>query len=113
MKKNLPLIRSASFAWLICLASFTQAQKLLYTAPLGVQAYTFRKSFPVDVAATLDTIHLMGFTEIEGGGGRMPPEEFKKLCDERGISIPSMGVSYEFLNKYPDSLALMARQAGF
>ena len=105
-------MRSASFAWLICLASFTQAQKLLYTAPLGVEAYTFRKSFPVDVATTLDTIRLMGFTEIEGGGGKMPPEEFKKLCDARGISIPSMGVSYEFLNKYPDSLASMARQLG-
>ncbi len=105
-------MRSASFAWLICLASFTQAQKLLYTAPLGVEAYTFRKSFPVDVATTLDTIRLMGFTEIEGGGGKMPPEEFKKLCDAKGISIPSMGVSYEFLNKYPDSLASMARQLG-
>jgi sugar phosphate isomerase/epimerase len=112
MKPNIVLIRSVSFAWLICLASFLQAQKLLYTAPLGVQAYTFRKSFPVDVAATLDTIRLMGFTDIEGGGGKMPPEEFKKLCDARGISIPSMGVSYEFLNKYPDSLATMARQLG-
>jgi sugar phosphate isomerase/epimerase len=112
MKPNIVLIRSASFIWLICLASFVQAQKLLYTAPLGVEAYTFRKSFPVDVAATLDTIRLMGFAEIEGGGGKMPPEEFKKLCDARGISIPSMGVSYEFLNKYPDSLASMARQLG-
>jgi sugar phosphate isomerase/epimerase len=112
MKKNSPLIRSASFVWLICLASFTQAQKILYTAPLGVEAYTFRKSFPIDVTTTLDTIRLMGFTEIEGGGGKMPAEEFKKLCDAKGISIPSMGVSYEFLNKYPDSLASMARQLG-
>jgi sugar phosphate isomerase/epimerase len=106
------LIRQASFTWLICLTSFVQAQKLLYTAPLGVQAYTFRKSFPVDVAGTLDTIRLMGFTEMEGGGGRMPPQEFRKLCDARGISIPSMGVSYEFLNKYPDSLVSMARLLG-
>ena len=112
MKPTIVWMRSAFFACLTCLASFVQGQKLLYTAPLGVQAYTFRKSFPVDVTATLDTIHLMGFTEIEGGGGRMSPEEFKKLCDARGISIPSMGVSYEFLTKYPDSLALMARQLG-
>ena len=112
MKKYSILKRSASFVWLIHLASFVQAQKLLYTAPLGIQAYTFRKSFPVDVAATLDTIRLMGFTEMEGGGGRMPPGEFRKLCDARGIRIPSMGVSYEFLNKYPDSLAFMAKQLG-
>ena len=36
----------------------------LYTAPLGIQAYTYRHSFPVDVAATLDTIQKMGFTEM-------------------------------------------------
>jgi sugar phosphate isomerase/epimerase len=42
----------------------------------------------------------------------MPPKEFKELCDARGISIPSMGVSYEYLNKYPDSVALIAKQWG-
>ncbi len=50
-----------------------QNSKSLYTAPLGVQAYTFRKSFPLDVAKTLDTIKLMGFVEIEGGGNGMSP----------------------------------------
>ena len=56
--------------------------KLLYTAALGIAPYTFRKSFPNGVAATLDTIKMMGFTEIEGGGGRtMSPEEFKKVMN--------------------------------
>jgi sugar phosphate isomerase/epimerase len=105
------LKRSAFFNWLVFLASFVQAQKSLYTAPLGVEAYTFRKSFQVDIAATLDTIQKMGFTEIEGGvGGRASPADFKKLCNARGISIPSIGVSYEFLNKYPDSVALLAKK---
>ena len=72
-------------------------KKPLYTAPFGVQAYTFRKSFPHGVEATLDTIKMMGFTELEGGGGNMPPEEFKKLCDARGISIPATGTGYEKL----------------
>ena len=112
MRKYSVLKRIVCIAILMYFANFSEAQKLLYTAPLGVQAYTFRKSFPVNVTATLDTIQMMGFTEMEGGGGRMPPEEFKKLCDARGISIPSIGVSYEFLNKYPDSLAFMARQLG-
>src|SRR5882724_1583348 len=76
-----------------------QGGKPLYTAPLGVEAYTFRKSFPIDVARTLDTIKMMGFTEMEGGGGRMAPEEFRKLCDARGISIPSIGAGYEQLVK--------------
>ena len=92
--------------------AFAQNAKPLYTAPLGVQAFTFRKSFPIDVAKTLDTIKMMGFTEIEGGGGRMPPEDFKKLCDERGISIPSTGAGYEQLVKSPDSVAWRAKVFG-
>ncbi len=68
------MTRFACITLLMFLVLFPRAQKLLYTAPLGVQAYTFTKSVPVDVAGTLDTIRLMGFTEIEGGGGRVPPE---------------------------------------
>jgi sugar phosphate isomerase/epimerase len=89
-----------------------QSGKPLYTAPFGVQAFTFRKSFPIDVARTLDTIKMYGFTEIEGGGGRMSPEEFKKLCDERGISIPSTGAGFEQLERSPDSVAMRAKALG-
>ena len=82
----------------------------LYTAPLGIAPYTFRRSFPNGVAATLDTIKNMGFTEIEGGGGpNMSPEEYRKLCDERGISIPSMGTGYEALVKDPQAIADRAK----
>src|SRR6266496_5774452 len=83
------------------------AQKPLYTAPLGVQTYTFRRSIGIDPAKTLDTIKMMGFTEVEGGGAN--PEQFKKLCDERGISIPSTGASYEKLVKAPDSVVWQAK----
>ncbi len=86
--------------------------KPLYTAAFGVQTYTFRKSLPISVAATLDTIKMMGFTEIEGGGGRMPAEEFKKLCDDRGISIPSTGVGYDQLTKNLDSVIYRAKILG-
>jgi sugar phosphate isomerase/epimerase len=89
-----------------------QNSKPLYTAPLGVQAYTFRKSFPVSVAKTLDTIKMMGFTEIEGGGNHMPPADFKKLCDDRGISIPSTGAGYDELVKSPDSIINRAKIYG-
>ncbi len=88
------------------------AQNKLYTAPLGVEAYTFRKSFPVDVAKTLDTIKAMGFTEMEGGSNKMPPEEFKKMCDERGISIPATGADYNRLVTSPDSVAQNAKALG-
>jgi sugar phosphate isomerase/epimerase len=93
-------------------SALAQKGKPLYTFPFGVQAYTFRKSFPNGIAATLDTIKSMGITEIEGGGGQMPPEEFKKLCNERGISIPSTGTSYESLVKDPQAAADMAKALG-
>lgn len=89
-----------------------QTGKPLFTAPLGVQTYTFRRSFPNDVVKTLDTIKMMGFTEIEGGSNRMTPAEFKKLCNDRGITIPSTGVGYEQLVRAPDSAAWRAKALG-
>ena len=104
----IPILASLLFAQTI----FAQKGQPLYTAPFGVQAYTFRKSFPIDVAKTLDTIKMMGFTEMEGGGNRMSPEAFKKLCDERGISIPSTGAGYEELVRAPDSVVYRAKILG-
>ena len=80
MKKYSRLV--LMIATVLSLASETviaQKSNPLYTAPLGMAPYTFRRSFANNVPATLDTIKLMGFTEIEGGGGRgMSPEEYKK-----------------------------------
>ncbi len=101
---------------LICLSieatALAQSGQPLYTFPLGVEAYTFRKSFPVDIARTLDTIKAMGFTEMEGGSNKMPPEEFKKMCDARGISIPATGADYNQLVKAPDAVAHDAKLLG-
>src|SRR5690349_4343328 len=92
--------------------SAQKKKKPLYKAAFGAAGYTFRKSFPNGVAATLDTIKAMGFTEFEGGGARMPAEEFRKLCDERGISIPSTGAPYESLIKEPAAVAERAKILG-
>jgi sugar phosphate isomerase/epimerase len=89
-----------------------QNNKPLYTAPLGIQAYTFRKSFPNSIEKTLDTIKMLGFTELEGGGNGISPEAFKKLCNERGISIPSIGGGFEELERAPDSVAMKAKAMG-
>ncbi|HZI52140.1 MAG TPA: sugar phosphate isomerase/epimerase [Chitinophagaceae bacterium] len=88
------------------------AQKPLYTAPFGVQTYSFRRSIGKDPAKVLDTIKAMGITEIEGGSGRLTPQEFKKLCDERGISIPSTGAGYEELVNKTDSVVYKAKALG-
>ena len=97
---------------ILLLNEIVSAQKPLYTAPLGVQTYTYRRSIGADPAKVLDTIKMMGFTEIEGGGGRMHPAEFKKLCDERNISIPSTGASYEDLVNKIDSVVWRAKTLG-
>ena len=96
---------------IIIFSELATAQQPLYTAPLGVQTYTFRRSIGTDPVKVLDTIKKLGFTEIEGGGGRMHPSEFKKLCDERGISIPSTGAGYEDLVNKIDSVVWRAKNA--
>ena len=107
MKKQTLLVLAILF-----LNEIVSAQKPLYTAPLGVQTYTFRRSIGNDPVKVLDTIKKLGFTEIEGGGGRMHPAEFKKLCDERGISIPSTGAGYEDLVNKIDSVVWRAKMLG-
>ena len=107
MKKQTLLVLAILF-----LNEIVSAQKPLYTAPLGVQTYTFRRSIGNDPVKVLDTIKKLGFTEIEGGGGRMHPSEFKKLCDERGISIPSTGAGYEDLVNKIDSVVWRAKMLG-
>ena len=42
----------------------------------------------------------------------MSPEAFKKLCDDRGISIPSTGAGYEELVRAPDSVIYRAKILG-
>src|SRR5688572_18829395 len=96
----------------LAFVALTSQAQGLYKAQFGVQAYTFRKSFPNGVAETLDSIKAMGFTEIEGMGGRLTPEEYRKLCDERGLSIPSTGTGYEQLVKDPQAVANTAKILG-
>ena len=89
-----------------------KAGEPVFIAPLGVQTWSFRNYFPKDIPRTLDRIQAMGITEIEGGPGRLPAEEFKKLCDARGISIPSTGASFEDLSRDPMKVLDVAKKLG-
>jgi sugar phosphate isomerase/epimerase len=113
MKKStiIPSIFLLFFTWQN--EGFAQKSKPLYTFPLGVQAYTFRNHFPNGVEATLDKIKEMGFTELEGGGAKgMTNEEYKKLCDARGISIPGTGGGFEQFEKNPQEIVNQAKALG-
>ena len=111
MKKNIFYIQLVITA--ILFTDTAIAQKQLFTAPIGLQTYTFRRSMGKDPAKVLDTIKMMGITEIEGGGGGgLTLQEFKKLCDDRGISIPSTGTGYDQLVAKTDSVVYRAKTLG-
>ena len=110
MKKK-ALILALPF-FILSTNEIVSAQRPLYTSPFGVQTYTFRRSIGNDPAKVLDTIKMLGFTEVEGGGGRIAPADFKKLCDDRGITIPSTGADYGQLVRSPDSVVMRAKALG-
>lgn len=85
----------------------------LMQVPLGVQSYSFRNHWANGVEATLDIIQKMGFKELEGGAPRgVTTEEFIKLCEARGISIPSTGTGFEQLEENPQAVADRVKALG-
>lgn len=93
--------------------NLSYAQKALYTKPIGLQAYTFRGSWPNGIEATLDTIKSLGVTEMEGGPIKgMATEELRKQLDKRGIKMVSIGADYNELAKSADETIKNAKILG-
>lgn len=113
MKKILLFL--LAFAWIIS-PKETFAQKKgepMLQVPLGIASYTFRNLWKNGAAPTLDIIQKMGFTEFEGGAPQgVSPEEFKEMCQQRGISIPSTGTGFEQLESDPQAVADRAKALG-
>lgn len=117
--KNSILILMVIFAAISCKTTKSSMDDMVmkkgaqvYSGPIGVQAYSFRNYFPKDVVGTLDKIQAMGLKQIEGDGGRIPPEEFKKMCAARGITIPSTGCQFGQLMKEPMAIVKKAKALG-
>ncbi len=112
--KNITLIGLILLLITACSTTTKVAQKgtPIFTAPVGVQAYSFRNYFPKDIPGTLDRIQSMGITEIEGDSGKMPAEMYKKMCDQRGITIPSTGAQFKELAEDPMSIVTKAKTLG-
>jgi sugar phosphate isomerase/epimerase len=105
MKKILTAI--CALATISCSA---QKNKPLFDMPIGVQSFTYRASFPNSVAATLDTVKALGITEMEGPNPKnISPQEFKKMLDERGISMPSIGLDYNIVTTTPLEAVKLAK----
>ncbi len=113
MRKKFFALSLAGASLLTLASSHAQTGKPLYTFPVGVESYTYRNSFPKDVAATLDTIKALGITDMEGGAPKgLTPEEFKKMCDQRGIKISATGAGYEQIAKDPMEAVSKAKALG-
>ena len=98
---------------LLSLNAFAQKSKQKYLYSIGLQAYTFRNHFPKDVKSTLDIIQKMGIVELEGNTPKgMTDEDYKKLCAERGIKIPSIGADFEQLSQDPQAIIKQAKALG-
>ena len=114
MKKLNIFILAVLLSGLLPALTFAQQQgEPLLQVPLGVQSYSFRNHWANGVEATLDIIQEMGFKELEGGAPKgMSAEEFVKLCEARGISIPSTGTGFEALEADPQQVADKAKALG-
>ena len=114
MKKTLTFFILA-LTWILSPAE-TIAQKKgdpLFQAQLGIAAYTFRDQWKNGVPETLDIIQKMGFKTYEGGAPQgVDPVEFKKMLNDRGISIPSTGTGFEQLESDPQAVADLAKALG-
>lgn len=91
-----------------------QEGKLFPPESLGVQTYTYRVSMKKNVEATLDTIKSLGITVLESSTNPegMEPEAFRKLLDEKGMTSPSVGASYDELVKNAAEVARKAKIVG-
>ncbi|MFI5137079.1 MAG: hypothetical protein ACHQIM_04575 [Sphingobacteriales bacterium] len=110
--KKLPVILCILFC--MCFYnSFAQTGSPLFTGAFGVQAYTYRNSFPTGIIPVLDSVKALGITEMEGPNPEnISPEEFKKLLNERGITMPSIGADYGLISKDPYYVVSLAKLFG-
>src|SRR5882724_4020022 len=61
-----------------------------FKGPIGLQLYSLRAQFAKDVPSTLDQVHNFGVTNVElAGSFNLPPAEFKKQLDARGLKAIS------------------------
>lgn len=91
-----------------------QNSQPLFSQTPGMQTYTFRNSMSNNVAATLDTIKMLGITVLESSTNPngLSPEAFRKLLDERQMTSPSVGAGYDELVKDPAEIARKAKIIG-
>ncbi|MES1215136.1 MAG: sugar phosphate isomerase/epimerase [Bacteroidota bacterium] len=80
---------------------------------IGVELYSFRNQFAKDIPGTLEQIHKMGVTEVEGGGTYgMPEADFKALLAKNKLRVTSVGVDFKELEADPAAVVAKAKLFG-
>ena len=80
---------------LLAIGTLSSQSKPLFPQTPGMVSYTFRRSFQIDVASTLDTLKAMGIKDMEFSNlfGKKA-SEIRKMLDDRGMFCSSFGVGY-------------------
>lgn len=98
---------------LVLLFVFVAVHEALPAQEYGVQLYTFRNQLSKDVPGTLAKIKEMGIKEIEGGGTNgLPVEEYKKLLQQNGLKMISVGADFDQLATNPQAAVEQAKLFG-
>ncbi len=87
--------------------------KILFPQTPGMVSFTFRKSFQIDVASTLDTLKAMGVKDMEFSNlfGKKA-SDIRKMIDDRGMFCSSFGVGYPDLTTKTREVGENARTLG-
>ncbi|MBL0740451.1 sugar phosphate isomerase/epimerase family protein [Chryseolinea lacunae] len=109
MKHTFVLLLFVSVSFL---AGAQRFGKTLKNTP-GIVSYTYRNSFKIDVALTLDTIKTLGITDIEFSNlfGKTAAE-LRALLDARGMHCSSFGVSFDDLKNKTREVGTNAKTLG-
>ncbi|MBT1703861.1 sugar phosphate isomerase/epimerase family protein [Chryseosolibacter indicus] len=80
---------------------------------IGLQLYSLRNEFKIDVPGTLSKVKQWGIKEIEGGGTYgLPQEEFDKMLKQNNLKVVSVGAEFDKLATNPQEAVDNAKAFG-
>lgn len=84
-----------------------------FKGPIGLQLYSLRAKFAKDVPGSLDLVKSYGIKYVElAGTYNMPPEQFKKMLDDRGLVAVAGHFPFERFRDDAEGVARDARALG-
>jgi sugar phosphate isomerase/epimerase len=107
--KQQPVFKRLFFICTALLVSFN----ILFAQEIGLQLYSLRNEFKVDVPGTLAKIKKWNIKLIEGGGTYgLPVDDYKKLLQSNNLEMVSYGASFEELENNPQAVVDNAKTFG-